>query len=474
MILSSLSPLRFWKGWQSGKDSAVFQTVAMMMERGFMPYRDSFDHKGPLLYIINYLGKQVSPVWGLWFIEVIFMWTNLFMMYRIARLVCGHIASCGIMTLSTLPMLLHNYFEGGNFVEEYAMPFIAAALYIFLDYLLNGRISKPRLIICGACMGCVCLLRVNMIPVWIVFCIYIFIRCIREREFASLGRFICFFLIGFCIATFPVLAWLGLNGAFTAFWNDYILFNLDYTAGSGGIAEIKDKIETFMEFFLQPMAVLSFLFTAYMAYITKAKERSIYCIYAVCLVISILFAAISGRVYWHYVMILVPVLVFPLAALCKHCENEIINAKGLSGRKVALIILLTVAMLPHFVYFVYLNFMAKADTASTGIFEICAIIEDNTAPDEPISVFGHWNNVYLTSGRPHATTYSFQSSLSAPLREDYFRQLAEELPKLIIISDSDYLPMMEDFLHEHDYTQIWQASEDFTKEAIIYSLSENY
>ena len=46
------SPLHPWVGDVAQTDSSVFKTVALMMEKGFMPYKDSFDHKGPFLYII--------------------------------------------------------------------------------------------------------------------------------------------------------------------------------------------------------------------------------------------------------------------------------------------------------------------------------------------------------------------------------------------------------------------------------------
>ena len=49
------SPLHPWIRGESTTDSSVFRTVAMMMRYGYMPYRDSFDHKGPLLYIIEFL-----------------------------------------------------------------------------------------------------------------------------------------------------------------------------------------------------------------------------------------------------------------------------------------------------------------------------------------------------------------------------------------------------------------------------------
>ena len=42
------SPLHPFVDGTPYTDSSVFETVAMMMQRGYMPYRDSFDHKGPV------------------------------------------------------------------------------------------------------------------------------------------------------------------------------------------------------------------------------------------------------------------------------------------------------------------------------------------------------------------------------------------------------------------------------------------
>lgn len=38
------SPLHPWIGSEVFTDSSVFKTIALMMEQGYMPYKDSFDH----------------------------------------------------------------------------------------------------------------------------------------------------------------------------------------------------------------------------------------------------------------------------------------------------------------------------------------------------------------------------------------------------------------------------------------------
>ena len=45
-FFSIQSPLHLWVGADTNVDSSVFKTISMMMQKGYMPYRDTFDHKG--------------------------------------------------------------------------------------------------------------------------------------------------------------------------------------------------------------------------------------------------------------------------------------------------------------------------------------------------------------------------------------------------------------------------------------------
>ena len=104
----------------SGTDSSVFRTVAMYMDSGMMPYKDIFDHKGPLLYIYNWIGWKISQTNGIWFIELVSMFATTFFLYKIARLFTRRIWSLWAVFAALAPLSV--YFQGGNFTEEYAMP----------------------------------------------------------------------------------------------------------------------------------------------------------------------------------------------------------------------------------------------------------------------------------------------------------------------------------------------------------------
>ena len=112
------SPLHPWANYAATSDSSVFKTVALMMQKGYMPYKDSFDHKGPLLYIINWIGNQISYYRGVWVIEYGFMICTFYLMYKIARFQVKPLSAALTTLIST--SLLFQYFDEGNLTEEYA------------------------------------------------------------------------------------------------------------------------------------------------------------------------------------------------------------------------------------------------------------------------------------------------------------------------------------------------------------------
>lgn len=185
------SPLHFWIGGDTDTDSSVFKTVALMMSKGYMPYRDSFDHKGPLLFLINFFGMKISSYRGTWVFEFAAVFVTFAALYKIARLFCGRVFSCISVLAST--HLLFNYYVGGNLVEEYAMPFLAVSLYIYLDYFINQNITRCRLVICGLGLGAICMLRPNMLSVWFVFSMAVLIDCIRKKTGGALNVLFYFF-----------------------------------------------------------------------------------------------------------------------------------------------------------------------------------------------------------------------------------------------------------------------------------------
>lgn len=465
------SPLHPWIGSDTGTDSSVFKTVALMMEKGYMPYKDSFDHKGPFLYILEWLGNRISGYRGIWVIEFVFMTITFFMIHKISRLKC-QISSSVIVTLVSIS-LLFTYFEGGNLAEEYAMPMIAIAIYIFLDNFLNQKISKLRLMLCGVGLGATLLLRPNMISVWVIFCLLVVGTTVIQKRWKDLGYFTLWFVIGICIIVVPIIIWLGINNGLSACFETYIVFNLLYTSTEGGRALFTAKWNSYLTFFNTTVFIISF---CTMAYLCKIKDRMLNIAYLIYMLVTLLFMCLSGMTFGHYGMVLVPMLAYPIALL--FAEVEKIELPQVSQ---VLSIIISVFFLSTIIMPNWLSHIATIPTIYEGREEthnselgttISEIIDEHTSSDDAISVYGNWGFIYVISDRKHATRYSYQFPLDQvmpEIMEEYLKELHEEQPKLIVIQSGYFDDSIISFLTDNQYNMIWSENGESLDGALIFT-----
>ena len=450
------SPLHIWKLADTDVDSSVFKTVALMMDKGYMPYKDSFDHKGPLIYVLNYWGLKISYYRGVWLFEMMFMTITLFMLYKIARL-RTKISSSLLVALTAMSMLF-GYFGGGNFTEEYAMPFIAIAEFIFLDYLLNNHISWYRIAISGISMGAVCMLRPNMIAVWIVFCAAIFFQKMWKKEWKQLGQFVLWFLVGFSVTVIPFIIWLSANGALQACIEDYILFNIRYSSAEGGTATLSAKWISFFTFASSTVYFMSFMCIAY-----HLKKNSFLNItYAIYMIIGLILVSMAGTTYSHYGMVLVPVVIYPLSLIMEDIEK-------LSNQEIAVVIkmlitvyLMTAVIIPKSIGTIknILPSYLERDTEQFDVKmqELCETVSNLTSEDDAISVYGNMDFVYVKTHRKHATVYSYQYRIGLVMPEiidQYMQQLSDELPPVIVVQNGYKDDKILNFLNKNGYKMVW-------------------
>lgn len=469
------SPIHPWRCAPTGTDSSVFKTVAFMMDKGYVPYRDSFDHKGPLLYVINYWGQLVAYYRGVWVFEMAGMTLTFFMLYKIARLKAS-ISSSVIIVLMALSMLF-GFFEGGNFTEEYAMPFIAIGVYVFLDYLLNDNKSYVRIIMSGVSMGAVCLLRPNMIAIWVVFGMAILFIKIREKAWKELNVLAFYFLAGFFVAVVPFVIWLSMNGALSDCIKDYIVFNAQYCSASGGRAVFSAKWSSFFFWMSQSVYVMAFVGIFY----NLKKDVFLNIVYVVYLLVNPLFLCMSGQVYGHYGMVLIPTVAYPLSLIAEDIESVSDKKMGNVTKMLVGIYLVSAVLVP-----VSLDTIKKIPTnyAHQGqnqfdqtTKDVCKVITRLTKADDGISVYGNRDIYYVWARRKHATKYSYQSPIGQvmpKIKEEYMQQLAEELPLVIVVQKGRYDKNISGFLKEHQYTKVWSEGDlDYQKSTLVFYRPKN-
>ena len=439
------SPLNIWNtAGYGGIDSSVFQTVAFYMSKGYMPYKDVFDHKGPLIYIYNWIGMQISYGRGIWLLEYVSLFITFFILYKIARLTSPPFISA--LTLFISGSGLFGYFQGGNLTEEYALPFLSVGVLIFTDFFLNNKISKIRLILSGFCFGAVCLLRINMISVWVAFPIAVLIKCIYEKNIVQIRKLSFYFGLGTLTITIPILSWLICNGAFAEFLSDYLIFNILYVrAPSTGII---NKINV-VNFFLNNTLVL--ITGISVIYLGVQKKDYFHISYIGYFIVTLMSILLSGRTYAHYAMVLIPVMIYPMAQIINKV-NWRIPAQLCATIYTILSICVPCWLIgANKVVEAYLSRKLQ-QTRTDTISQVVDLIIENTDADSRITVWGNACNYYILSRRLSASKYIYQSpigDINPIIYDEYFRELEKKKPEIIIVTTN--MGKMEEFITEYNY-----------------------
>jgi hypothetical protein len=127
-------------------DSSVFAYIGWGMTRGLVPYRDLWDHKGPLLYYLQFAGISLHPAStaGIGIQEALALSAAFFLLYRIITSFASSPISLGIALLSLV--FVAHFSEGGNLCESWTLLPLAGAHYLTWRWCADR--SAPGVLLC--------------------------------------------------------------------------------------------------------------------------------------------------------------------------------------------------------------------------------------------------------------------------------------------------------------------------------------
>ena len=133
------SPL-YWKALFGG-DSNIFVMLGKLTKEGMIPYKEFFDHKGPFIYFVEYIGQVIQDGYlGIFLVQIFCMFLSLCGVYKISRLFYQRRGSLIASVFSLFFLIL--YYQGGNYTEEYCLPFLLWSFYFAVGYLLKHDNEK--------------------------------------------------------------------------------------------------------------------------------------------------------------------------------------------------------------------------------------------------------------------------------------------------------------------------------------------
>ena len=219
-----------------GWDSAFFQLVGVGMKKGYIPYRDFFDMKGPWLFFVEYVGQLLWPDRvGIFLLQCISLGCALFFGQKIFR---RYFKGTGM--ISSLAVLIPFYvvlaptIEGGNLTEEWSLPLLFLSMYLALDFIVEEKeLHKPVYgFIYGVCFGIIALIRITNTVMICAAVLTITIYLIINKQWRNLLWNAVAFLLGVGAAFIPPLIYFGYYGEIGSML--YAVFVFGFVYGTEG------------------------------------------------------------------------------------------------------------------------------------------------------------------------------------------------------------------------------------------------
>lgn len=227
-LVSASSPLYPFNPWD---DANCFFTLGRGIIHGYVPYRDLYEQKGPLLYFLYALAALISEksFIGSWLIEcvaatlfAVFSWKTAKLFIEPSRY------AIAVMPLFLAIIYTTGMFNFGGNAEEICFPLLTIALYFGLKSIVkgDGLPSDKEALIIGLLTGIVFWIKYTFIGFFAGFALYILVVTIWHKRFAKLWSLVWRFLAGVIIISIPILLYFVANKAVDSLWEAYFYNNM--------------------------------------------------------------------------------------------------------------------------------------------------------------------------------------------------------------------------------------------------------
>lgn len=309
-------------------DSAIFQYIGQQVAQGGRLYADIWDHKGPVIFIVNTLGFLMSPhsCIGIHTIILIIVSCSLFAFYKACKMqmpasYAGSATLCLLMF--ELGILCHPQL---NSIENIALLFYCIGLWVFLS--VRHRYSQVGIIALGFLVSLAFWTKANLIGFGIFLPTYwILSYCSKEITFRQVLKNVCLLGIGFIIPSFFICLYFAIQGTLTHLIDASFLYNMkEYNQVSFG--EFLYNVRNFSINFILQEGPLCLLIISYLGATWKNKaphalsewlrSQKLLLSMFIWFMFETLMCCIKGIYYPHYLIMTYPALFFSAFLTLEH------------------------------------------------------------------------------------------------------------------------------------------------------------
>ncbi len=290
----------YWYG-----DEGIYQTIGMALSQGKLLYRDIFDNKPPLIYLLyslfnsdQFTVRLVSAIFGLLSVVSFFILTKkLFSKFKTNNRFSCYLSTAFFAIVFGLPLVEGNIANAENFM---LLPIILSALLI-----VDPKQSK-FFFLAGLLLGIAFLFKIVAVFDFAALCLFIFFGALNnsQRHFnvqeiaKTFKKNLLLFIFSFVLPIGLTILFFLSKGAFSDFLNATLSTNVGYVGYGNKLFGVP-----------QGLLVVKFLALAIFSFIIFIKKNRLGLTSVFILLwfsFSLFNAFFSERPYGHYLLVLLP------------------------------------------------------------------------------------------------------------------------------------------------------------------------
>jgi len=375
---SPLYPMNDWV------DANAFFTMGKGLMNGLVPFKDLFEQKGPILYLIYGIGYLFShkTFLGIFLIEVVSFTIVLYYFYKILRLYGREkqfypSAPFLLAIILTMPSFTH-----GGSCEEILLPCFFISFYHFLYLIKDKRYLEEglNLYFCeGIIVGIVLWTKFILLGFWIGWVLFLGILLLSGKQYKKIILIILSYLAGILVVTFPIIFYFLCTGALKDLWDTYFYLNIVLYPSLEASVPFGDRILILWKLLKENMNKNSiFMFTLIIGIVTLLRDKVVVKKWFkigifILLIFTFFFNYIGLKNHLYYFFVMSPFVILFGITVSNFCSHVFIPMKYL-----------TIIVIPILWLFVYLlnpnTYFIKVEQNTLAQFIFSDIMNKEESP----------------------------------------------------------------------------------------------
>lgn len=442
----------YWYG-----DEGVYLTVGLAIRKGFLLYRDIFDNKTPLIYLLTAAANGTIFWFRLFLLSSVL--TTIYFFYRLSQKLMPKNDRAAKIATGIFALLTTTRWLEGNIANAELFILLPVILGFYFFFSKDKQRNFWHNFSLGLLLGLGLLFKA---PALFDFAaLGVFLVLFQEKKFFSFGRREIALVAGYLLPLFLTSLFFWFRGIFGLFFQTCFVQTMGY------LSSWETGIHTFSltDLLRADLALKGLLVLALLVLFLSLKKKlnNLVLFSFLWFTFTLLAATLSGRPYPHYLVPVIPPFSLIVSSFWLK-KNKITNLLSLG---LILLLGLTIARyrfwsyptLSYYQNFLLFAFQQKSkddyfsyfDNKIPQIYSLAKLISESSFPEERIFVWADEPYLYALSRRLPATPYvAAYHVLDLHKEKETLTQLSQDKPALIIIDQkTKKFPQLESLVNRY-------------------------